>query len=482
VRDELVCRTLKEKSLTSEVRMMVNDIDDLREVWDTLNKCYDRPGKYISEALEPIVKFRAYKPFDSRAVREFYSLLRAAMMGARKAGMLEKLINDQTLPNILGRMPPMDWRQWARERPDWSREPADEAFWKFVDQKWKDAINVAAAEPPAWGAGGGGGKAANPQSVGAGMREAGKLAKAGAAAIHVTEAVGRRAEHGEGKRACIFKEVMGCAGTHPPWFCRAFGKLPAKEREKIIVDNKLCPFCLLHDKEKTCMAKQKQVSVACLIPGCKGRHVQKLHEALKDVLRDEGRVHVLLEDDGWEESDGAWELGGGEEMIVGAVRQEDEDSWSDTCDAWAALDGEAEAGVYQVEAEEAGPGEVDPEEGLLVEGEEREYVLELLLRETSVETQATDQSDRQESTNLENKRKGSLGKKHHKRAKVARRVGKKTVQGNGGAVTSNNKGRCGSRGRLSNPEDKGGSAAAREQCGEHQPTPPPPILGRECSA
>ncbi len=69
------------------------------------------------------------------------------MMGARKAGMLERLINDQTLPGILGRMPPMDWRQWARERPDWAREPAEEAFWKFVDQKWKDALNVAAAEP-----------------------------------------------------------------------------------------------------------------------------------------------------------------------------------------------------------------------------------------------------------------------------------------------------------------------------------------------
>jgi hypothetical protein len=48
----------------------------------------------------------------------------------------------------------MDWRQWARERPDWAREPAEEAFWRFVDQKWKDALNVAAAEPPAWGAGG----------------------------------------------------------------------------------------------------------------------------------------------------------------------------------------------------------------------------------------------------------------------------------------------------------------------------------------
>ncbi len=169
-------------------------------------------------------------------------------------------------------------------------------------------------------------------------------------------------------------------------------------------------------------------------------------------------------------------------MIVGAVRQEDEDSWSDTCNAWATLDGEAEAGVYQVEAGEAGLSEDDPEEGLLVEGEEREYVLELLLRETSVETQTTDQSDRQEATNLESKRKGSLGKKHHKRAKVTKRAGRKTVQGDGGGVTSNNKGRCGPRGRPSSPKDGGGGAAAREQRGEHQPTPPPPILGRECSA
>ncbi len=136
VRDELVCRSLKEKSLASNVRLIVNDIDDLREVWDTLNTCYDRPDRYISEALDPVVKFRVYKPFDSGATREFYSLLRAAMMGAWKAGVLGRLINDQRLPGILARMPPMDWQQWARERPNWMREATEEAFWNFVDQKW----------------------------------------------------------------------------------------------------------------------------------------------------------------------------------------------------------------------------------------------------------------------------------------------------------------------------------------------------------
>jgi hypothetical protein len=77
VRDELVCCSLKEKSLASNVRLLVNDIDDLREAWDTLNTCYDRPNKYISEALDPVIKFRAYKAFDSGAVKGVVSSVRA---------------------------------------------------------------------------------------------------------------------------------------------------------------------------------------------------------------------------------------------------------------------------------------------------------------------------------------------------------------------------------------------------------------------
>ncbi len=312
--------------------------------------------------------------------------------------------------------------------------------------------------------------------------EASKPNKAGAAAIHVTEAVGQRAEHGEGKRACIFKEVMGCAGTHPPWFCRAFGRLPAKEREKLIVDNKLCPFCLLHDKEKPCGAKQKPISVACVVPGCKGRHAQKLHEALKDILREEGRVHVLQEDDGWEESDGAWELGEAEGMIVGAVRQEDEYSWSDACDTWTALDEETEVGIHQVEADEAGTSEDDQEGGLLIEGEEREYVLELLLRETSLGAQATSQSDCPKPAGSKSKRKGSLGKKHHKRAKVAKETLNKASQRDGGKATGDGEVEHVHRGQSYNPETRGGRAATGGRGEDNQPAPPPPTLGRECSA
>jgi hypothetical protein len=405
---------------------MVNDIDDLREVWDTLNTCYDRPDKYISEALDPVVKFRAYKPFDSGAVREFYSLLRAAMMGARKAGMLGRLINDQTLSNILSRMPPMDWRQWARERPNWMRETTEEAFWNFVDQKWRDALNVAAAEPPVWGAGSG----ARVSFQDGGKKEPAKPGRPGAAAVHVTEAEERRPRQGDRNRACIFKGVMGCTGTHPPWFCRLFGKLPAKEREKLIVDNKLCPFCLLHDKDKQCGAQQKPASVACTASGCKGRHAQKLHDLLKDLFREEGQVHVLQEDDGWEESEEAWELEEAEGMIVGAVCQEEVCSWQEACEAWEIPVEGMKASIHQVEA--AGtvvdePGEADEDEqseaepdGLLVEGDEREYILELLMREAPPSVEASVHPAKAESAVLTSKRKRNLGKKLRKKLKLAR--------------------------------------------------------------
>jgi hypothetical protein len=80
-------------------------------------------------------------------MREIYSLLRAAMMVARRARILHRLVNDQTLPSIMARMPLGDWKQWAKERPKWIQENLERAFWKFMDQKWNVSLNVAAAEP-----------------------------------------------------------------------------------------------------------------------------------------------------------------------------------------------------------------------------------------------------------------------------------------------------------------------------------------------
>jgi hypothetical protein len=58
-------------------------------------------------------------------------------------------------------MPFANWKDWATRRPEWAREDMGAAFERYVEQKWKDALNVAAAEPAAGrpvGAGRRGGK------------------------------------------------------------------------------------------------------------------------------------------------------------------------------------------------------------------------------------------------------------------------------------------------------------------------------------
>jgi hypothetical protein len=108
----------------------------------------------------------------------------------------------------------------------------------------------------------------------------------------------------------------------------------------------MCPFCLLHDKDKPCGAKQKPV--ACTASNCKGRYIQKLHDFLKDVFREENQVHVVHGDDGWEESEEAWELVEEEMMIIGTVQQEDDCSWQDASKPWMEQDEGMAVGIYQV--------------------------------------------------------------------------------------------------------------------------------------
>jgi hypothetical protein len=104
-------------------------------MWETLDTCYERPEKYMEEALRPIVDFRRYKVADRAAVREFYSLLRAAIKGAKGIGRIGLLINDQTIPRITSKMLYTDWKEWATKRPDWMQQDVATTFERFVERK-----------------------------------------------------------------------------------------------------------------------------------------------------------------------------------------------------------------------------------------------------------------------------------------------------------------------------------------------------------
>jgi hypothetical protein len=150
VGNDLVAKTLREKCVSGDAQKMIGNVEDLAEIWDTLETCYERQEKYVTEAPKAILEFRRYRMCDNITVWELYSLLRATIKSTRTVGHLRLLINDQRIPRIVGKMLHAEWKQWSTRQPEWILEEVEEAFEKFVEEKWKDALNMAAAESASW--------------------------------------------------------------------------------------------------------------------------------------------------------------------------------------------------------------------------------------------------------------------------------------------------------------------------------------------
>jgi hypothetical protein len=238
--------------------------------------------------------------------------------------------------------------------------------------------------------------------------------------------------------------------------------------------------------------------VACTASSCKGRHIQKLHDFLKDVFREENQVHVVHRDDGWEEPEEAWELVEEEMMIVGTIRQEEDCSWQDACKSWMEQDEEVAVGVYQVgtcqgadgvatgtgeeavrqpsvsQCKKAGiaeaNGQVPGSDDLLLEGEEGEYFLELLMRKASPERPKADRplEGKEDSRGKAASAKGKEMKRN-KKEKKALKKGKAAKEdggqggGKGAADLTSNLEKRAAPDLLNNPEAKGRGLTAGDR-------------------
>jgi hypothetical protein len=283
VSSDLAARTLRDKCLQGDALQMVSHLDDLREMWETLDTCYERPDKYMEEALRPIVDFRRYKITDSAAVREFYSLLRAAIKGARRIGRIELLINDQTISRIMGKMLHVDWKEWATRRPDWVRQDVTTAFEAFIERKWLDALNVAAAEPASWRGDG--------ERAAAGMRAPDKAISSGKGTLRVTGAVNVVEQRDSPRspsplwelsfgRKCRARNLIGCDGDHVMLQCEKLMSLGLTERKEVLEKSGLCMFCLKHAAELECYGRGGLSKPRCTQPGCNGEHTPGVHKLM----------------------------------------------------------------------------------------------------------------------------------------------------------------------------------------------------------
>jgi hypothetical protein len=128
-------------------------------------------------------------------------------------------------------------------------------FERFVERKWQDALNVAAAEPASWR---GEGEKANP---GGGSLD--RTAPAGKGMLRITGAVNVVEQKAPSRshspswdvsfgRRCRARNLIGCDGDHVMVQCDKLMILGLGKRREVLERSGLCMFCLKHAAELEC--------------------------------------------------------------------------------------------------------------------------------------------------------------------------------------------------------------------------------------
>ncbi len=120
-------------------------------------------------------------------------------------------------------------------------------------------------------------------------------------------------------------------------------------------------------------------------------------------------------------------------------------------------------------------------EGLLVEGEEREYLLELVMREVPPNLLAGVHPAKAEFATFKGKRKKNLGKNLRKKLKMAKSAAIKEPKKEEEADAAERRRGQASTDLSRNPETKGGGSVNEKQVERSQSTAPSPTSGGECS-
>jgi hypothetical protein len=297
--------------------------------------------------------------------------LRAAIKGARRIGRIGLLINDQTIPRTMSKMPHVDWKEWATRRPDWMVQDVTMAFEAFVEKKRLDALNVTAAEPASW-------KGDGERAV-AGARAPDKAAGGGKGMLRVTGAVNVVEQRDPPRspspswelsfgRKCRARNLIGCNGDHVMLQCEKLMSLGLAERKEVLEKIGLCMFCLKHAAELECYGRGGLSKPRCTQPGCDGEHTPGVHKLMGE---ESAGVNIIAED-GNEEEDGneGEEEDEDEGWWVGTVGMIEMSDWAEKISC-SMPDSGQEQDAGRGEAEDRGQVEYELE-SLLDDGSEGE--------------------------------------------------------------------------------------------------------------
>jgi hypothetical protein len=217
----------------------------------------------------------------------------------------------------MGKMPYTYWKEWATRRPEWMQEDLGSAFEGFVERKWQDALNIAAAEPSPWGT------ERERTNPGKGPLDKPPHPSKGAPKMSgVVNVVNQQTPPRSRSptwdvssgRKCRAQYLVGCDRDHVLLQCTKLLELNLDKRKEVLKQSGLCLYCLKHAAEVECYGQGGFSKPKCAQAGCDGEHAVSVHKLLG---KNDASMNLVVE--------GEYESEEDEEWWVGTVRMEEEE-------------------------------------------------------------------------------------------------------------------------------------------------------------
>jgi Protein of unknown function (DUF1759) len=94
----------------------VENYRDLQDVWEALNRCYDRPAVYSREVLKTLVNFKPVAANDMNALNKFYGLILSTRRELSQYGQQREMETFSFLADLVAKMPLMERNEYIKSR------------------------------------------------------------------------------------------------------------------------------------------------------------------------------------------------------------------------------------------------------------------------------------------------------------------------------------------------------------------------------
>ena len=295
ISNEEKCSYLQSKLLRGAAKKEVENYEDLQQVWDNLNRRFDKPALYAKEVLKSLKDQKPIAPTDAAGLNKFYGLVLSTHRELTQHQQEREMETFTFLSDMVSKLPLMERNEFVKSR----RRETPAEFLEFAKRRQVEVADLdievignSGSRGGGTGTSGGGTGSGGTKGSGGGSGTSNQHQSGSPRNFQMKKAATNVATAGNGGHSNGTGNYPNGPRNKSPWicglqcsdrkfhyypYCHNFNKLTVDEKSKIVELHNLCILCIKGSHSLSNCKSKNDPSNLCKV--CNKEHHWLLHGA-----------------------------------------------------------------------------------------------------------------------------------------------------------------------------------------------------------